>query len=259
VCHHQQGAPAPAIDLPSENAAVCDEWMPLLQLRLTPAQFRQLPRHAAYRYDFLDGEAWINPRPRYYHALLDLDGLALEGAAALEPRPLHPADWEELVEVFATAFRNQQPFAGLDEETRRGAARRSLEQTRDGGDGPWVEAASFVAADAEGRPIGAILITLLPEHDPTDWDAYHWSSPPPPDCVARCLGRPHLTWVFVHPERAGRGVGTALLGAAAAALRGRGYTSLLSTFLAGNDSSMLWHWRAGFRLLTHPGSRRRRP
>ena len=52
-------------------------------------------------------------------------------------------------------------------------------------------------------------------------------------------------------------MGTALLHAAAGALRALGYAEMVSTFLLGNDSSMLWHWRAGFRLLTHPASRRR--
>jgi hypothetical protein len=32
---------------------------------------------------------------------------------------------------------------------------------------------------------------------------------------------------------------------------------LSSTFLQGNDSSLLWHWRNGFELLENPGSRRR--
>jgi GNAT superfamily N-acetyltransferase len=104
--------------------------------------------------------------------------------------------------------------------------------------------------------VGAALVTLLPDRDATDWDSYHWHEPPPPDCIARRLGRPHLTWIFVHPAAAGRGIGSALLRQVAAALRGLGYTELASTFLAGNDSSMLWHWRQGFRLLAHPGSRR---
>ncbi len=233
--------------------------MPFLQLRLTPGQFAQLPRHTAYRYEYLDGEAWLSPRPRYYHALLELEHLRLDGAAEIAARPLVPADWDELVEVFAGSFAEQQPFAGLSAEARLVAARHSLDQTRTGGDGPWIDAASFVAADDDGRPVGAILLTLLPLGDPTDWDAYFWPAEPPADCIERRLGQPHLTWVFVHPERAGRGVGTALLGRAAAALRGLGYTSLLSTFLMGNDSSMLWHWRVGFRLLTYPGSPRRHP
>jgi L-amino acid N-acyltransferase YncA len=66
-----------------------------------------------------------------------------------------------------------------------------------------------------------------------------------------------LTWIFVSPQRAGHGVGTALLAAAVGALRTMGYTELVSTFLRGNDSSMLWHWRNGFELLAYPGSPRR--
>ena len=36
-----------------------------------------------------------------------------------------------------------------------------------------------------------------------------------------------------------------------------GYTELISSFILGNDSSMLWHWRNGFELLPYSGSRRR--
>src|SRR5947208_435903 len=91
---------------PPEGLTVCDEWMPFLQLPLTPAQFLQLPRHAAYRYDYEDGKAWVNPRPRYYHALLELEGLTLDSPfeVGVAVRPLAPADWEALIEVFAEAF-----------------------------------------------------------------------------------------------------------------------------------------------------------
>ena len=97
-------------------------------------------------------------------------------------------------------------------------------------------------------------MTLLPDEDPADWDSFQWREPPPADCVERRLGRPHITWVFVSPWHAGRGTGTALLATAAAALRELGYRQLASTFLLGNDSSMLWHWRNGFQLLAYPGS-----
>jgi L-amino acid N-acyltransferase YncA len=67
-----------------------------------------------------------------------------------------------------------------------------------------------------------------------------------------------LTWIFVSPWMAGQGIGTALLAAAVKALRELGYEHLLSTFMLGNESSMLWHWRNGFQLLAFPGSMRRR-
>ncbi len=76
--------------------------------------------------------------------------------------------------------------------------------------------------------------------------------------MARRLGRPHLTWIFVHPFAAGQGAGTALLRAATRGLLALGYAELASTFLLGNESSTLWHWRNGFRLAGSPWSRRRR-
>jgi GNAT superfamily N-acetyltransferase len=122
-----------------------------------------------------------------------------------------------------------------------------------------IEQASFVALDKNNRPgtkIGAILVTLLPDGDVMDPDSYYWREPPPADCIRNRQGRPHLTWIFVSPLEVGQGVGTALLTAAGNKLFEMGFTQLVTTFISGNDSSMLWHWRNGFRLLAYPGSRR---
>ena len=106
-------------------------------------------------------------------------------------------------------------------------------------------------SDKSGAPLA---VTLLPATDPTDQDSYCWDGPPPENAIARLFGRPHLTWIFIVPHAAGHGVGTALIRAVASALRELGYTELASTFLVGNDSSMLWHWRVGFRLLSYSSS-----
>lgn len=242
---------------------MCDEWMPRLELPISFEHFQQLPRNAAYKYEYFKDRAWLNPRPRYYHALLDLELWAAHPLEGVSPkarlRAVQPADWEELAPLFAAAFERQQPFCGLDDERALTAARKSLTYTRSGGDGPWIEPASFVATDGNTGPdVGAILVTLLPDSDPSGWHSYHWNEPPPPDALECRLGRPHLTWIFVSPFVAGQGVGTLLLGAAVRQLLALGYKQLASTFLIGNDSSMLWHWRNGFRLLAYPGSWRRR-
>jgi GNAT superfamily N-acetyltransferase len=232
-----------------------DAWMPTIELRMTVAEFRRLPRNAAYRYEYLEGKAYLSPRPKHYHALLDLSELPAP-TADVDIRLLPEEEILELVPLFAGAFAHIQPYGSLEGTMREEAARQALERARTGGDGPWVRPASFVARQGSDA-IGAILITLLPDTDPCSWDSYRWPEPPPSDCVERGLGRPHLTWVFVSPWEAGRGVGTALLATAGHALSRLGYRELLSTFMVGNDSSMLWHWRNGFRLLTHPGSLRR--
>jgi hypothetical protein len=235
---------------------MCEEWMPCLTLPLTLEQFHQLPRNAAYKYEFLGGQVYLTPRAKHFHALLDLQ--PLEGEAGISLRSVRAEDWAHLETIFVSAFRRIQPFGSLDEATQHEAARQCLKRTCNGGDGPWIETASFVAVAPETpeQLIGAILITLLPDGDPTDWDSYHWLEPPPEDCVQRRLGRPHLTWIFVSNAEACQGVGTTLLAAAVRELLALGFTQLASTFLLGNESSMLWHWRNGFRLLPYPGSRR---
>jgi GNAT superfamily N-acetyltransferase len=237
---------------------MCDEWMDGLQLPLTIEQFHRLPRNAAFKYEYFGGAAYLSPRPKYFHALLELPAQPLPNAAAVALRPTQDGDWEGLVPLFAAAFRGVVPFGTLEDGPRRDAARKSLQFTRDGGDGPRIDRASFVAETSDGtHALGAILVTLLPDEDPSEWTAFHWKEAPPADCLERNLGRPHLTWIFVSPIDSGRGVATALLNAAVRELLAMGYARLASTFVLGNDSSLLWHWRCGFRLAEYPGSLRK--
>jgi hypothetical protein len=236
---------------------MCEEWMPLVKVPMSIDQFHELPRNPAYKYEYLNGQAYLSPRPKHYHALLELSPMSAQTTA--EIRPARAEEFPALEAIFSGAFGRIQPFGSLADDRRREAACQSLERTRTGGDGPWIAPASFIAWDRESQEaIGAILITLLPDGDPCDWDSYYWRDPPPPDCIARRLGRPHLTWIFVGPWYCGEGLGSALLAAAVNALLELGFTQLATTFLVGNDSSMLWHWRNGFRLLAYPGSKRTR-
>jgi GNAT superfamily N-acetyltransferase len=231
-----------------------------LRLPLNRDEYHELPRHAAYRYEYIDGEAWISPRPQFRHCRLDLaTGPADDGQTRSwegSVRALHDEDWERLPPLFAWAFREVEPFAGLNDAGLLHAARQCLEQTRNGGDGPLIPPACFVAHTEEGL-LGAALVTLLPLADPTGWNGYHWAQPPAPDVIATRQGRPHLTWIFVPPLKVGRGIGAALLHACCQQLRSMGFGELLSTFLDGNTPSTLWHWRMGFALLQHPESYRR--
>ncbi len=249
---------------------MCDQWMPALTLPLTFEQFRQLPRNAAYKYEYFGHAAHLTPRAKAYHAVLDLAAFAPEaetsdpeapGQAApaserIVLRRLHRRDLPRLTPLFAAAFDNLQPFGSLDDDARLRAAEVCLTRTFAQGDGPRVRSASFVAW-SDDHPVGAIFITLMPDGDPCDWNAYHWTKPPPRDLLRRRGGRPHVTWIFVSPWFKGSGVGTALLTASVNTLRRLGYPRLLSTFFSANDSSMLWHWRSGFKLLSYPGSQRR--
>lgn len=237
-----------------------DKWYRNVRIKMSMAQFHQLPHNAAYKYEYLDGQALLSPRPKSFNALLELQPRSAPAQPLLpEPvqiRALEDTDWERLARLFAAAFHRVQPFAGLDENERLQASRECLDQTRSGGDGPLVTPACFVATGADGGPLGAILVTLIPKREVGDWWDGRWPEPPPADALERRLGRPHLTWIFVTPWFAFHGLGSTLLAHAGNALLGLGYTELATTFLAGNDSSTLWHWRNGFRLVPYPGSPR---
>ena len=242
--------------------AMIEKWFTTIELPLTFAQFLALPQNPAYKYEYFDGRAWLTPRPKSCHALLDLRSVTGPVAALATQddfivRRLVDEDWRQLPPLFAAAFHRVQPFASLADEVRLEAAGECLRRTKEGTEGPLIAEANLVAAcKSDDAPIGALVTTLMPARDPSQWDSWRWETPPPPDAVARGIGRPHLTWVFVSPWHARRGVGTALLDAAVRALAGLGYPELASTVLLGDESSTLWHWRAGFRLLPYPGSLR---
>ncbi|MEZ6053137.1 MAG: hypothetical protein R3C02_17395 [Planctomycetaceae bacterium] len=242
-----------------------EKWYPFIKLPLTIEQFDQLPRNPAYKYEYIEGEAWLTARPRTYHALLALEkrtpASTVEGFGREEisVRKLDEDDWEEFPSLFAWAFHRVVPFSLISVEDRLTAATQCLEHVRKGGDGPLIKDACYVARcdTAEGeRLLGAILITLMQNGELERFDDPTWKEHAPDNALAAGWGRPHLTWIFTDHWNARHGIGSLLLDHAVNALLDLGYTELASTFLLGNESSTLWHWRNGFQLKSYPGSPR---
>ncbi len=121
--------------------------MRLVKIRMSIREFHQLPRHPAYKYEYIDGETWLTPRPKTYHALLDLraadDSADADGVTT---RPLEADDWDALTNLFSAAFGDRPPFLGLGDRKRRAAARAILDRCHTGGDGPLIEQASLLAS-----------------------------------------------------------------------------------------------------------------
>ena len=227
-----------------------DDWFEVIELPITIEQFHRLPTNPAYKYEYFDDTAYLSPRPKCYEAMLDLGPVEVpEEIDAWGPvvlRPLREEDWEAFPPLFAGAFQRVQPFCGLDDDRRLRAAKECLVKTRAGGDGPLLPDACAVAVNkGDGHPVGAALVTLrkVREDDGADF---------------RDQGNehPHLTWIFVAPLITRHGIGSALLAATIRGLLGMGRSTLASTFLLGNESSTLWHWRNGFRVLGYRGSPR---
>ena len=234
-----------------------ESFLKSLQIPMTREQSARLPQNAAFKYEYIKDEVWISPRPWFYHAQLDLSSFApsevVDLTEPLEILSIQEEHRPSLPPVFARAFQRAQPFASLVGDESLHAVQSCLDRTWDGGDGPFIQRCSFIAK-MQDNVLGAILLTLLPDGDFTKWEKCEWTEPPPADCVEQGIGQPHLTWIFVDSWLAGRGIGTELLSTAVKELRALGYSQLISTFLSGNDSSMLWHWRNGFELLPHPTS-----
>ncbi len=238
-----------------------ERWYRSIKLKMTIEQFHKLPRDVSYKYEYIDGKAWLTPTPKQYHARLELarfeSAIGLELSPSVVVRRLQTLDWEVFPQLFSTSFWQVQPFASLGDEDRDQASRECLEKTRNGGDGPLIEQACMVAIGDDGRPDGAALVTITPDGELDDvWSGLIWHEPPPQDWLQRRVGRPHLTWVFVPPMLTRSGIGSALLAGVVQELRVLGYHHLVSTFLLGNHPSCLWHWRNGFKLAGSPGLRR---
>lgn len=238
-----------------------DNWYRTLHVPMSLDQFHQLPRNPAYKYEYIDGQAWLSPRPKTFTALLDVAPRPVEPLTSrgrpIEVRPIADADWPRFPKLFAAAFELVPPFAALSDDERLQASTECVAQTRRGGDGPLIGRASFAAVDpTDDRLLAAILITLIPKRDEGDsWDG-EWPEPPATESAQLLLGRPHLTWIFVPPHWARRGLGSGLLDRSVNALHEMGFADLGSTFLLGNESTMLWHWRNGFRILPNQWSLR---
>jgi len=234
-----------------------DEWFESIRLPITIEEFRRLPTNPAYKYEYFNNHALLTPRPRAYQAVRDLvsaDPPAVDPWGEHPLRRLRDDDWDRLPNLFAEAFWRVLPYAMLDDTRRLEAARKCITKTRTGGDGPIIPEACWIAAtEDDDQPVAAALTTLQPRIDEEDEPLDDDPDDPPPV--------PHLTWIFVPPLLARHGVGTALLANVSRALVDLGHDRLDSTFLLGNESSTLWHWRNGFRLRGYgiiPRRRRRR-
>jgi hypothetical protein len=231
-----------------------NDWFSETTIELGWTAFQRLPRHAACRYEYRNERLHISGNPRFYHAVLDLDGIpdARQRTGNDRFRPIQAADWPKLSEVFVDAFSRSEPFVHLKPDVRLVAAATLLEETRHANYGPLVEAASF-GLFAEGKLSGAAVVTLIPSGSLSNFSVPDWQAPAPPDAVQERWGQPHLTWIFVASSWQRRGEAGHLLAESAGVLKSLGYSSLASTFLLGDHASMLWHWRMGFELLGYAG------
>jgi GNAT superfamily N-acetyltransferase len=236
------------------------DWFRTVEFPLAWDAYRRLPRHSAYRYEYRQGKATITGRPLYRHCRIPIppSPAPSETTPALQTLELVPwtqasltaGQKDRLVDLYQAAFAETVPFPALTKEDQFAAAFSILGGSIAGFDGVPIPQASFVIRSrAEKMPVAAALLTLTAPGNWTDFTDPAWKAAPPKDPVRQQWGHPHLTWLFVRPDFQRQGLGTRLLTQARQQLSQLGYAWLFSTFLVGNNSSLLWHWKQGFELI----------
>jgi GNAT superfamily N-acetyltransferase len=237
-----------------------ERWFRPLRVSMSFESYKLLPRHPAYTFEYWDSQLRISPRWQSHSMFLEIrppeTRSQADDSCIASVRPLVTGDWKVLPEVLAEAFQDTPPLGTLGWRRRVYAARDWLYATRDGSEGPLVEPACVVAVDREdnAQVLGVLVVTLMIGWTRSCYASRRLEIPPSPPDLAEDREQPQVSWIFVQPGASGQGVGTALLEAAMGSLWSLGYRELASATHRGNDSSMAWHWRNGFRLLPHPES-----
>ena len=117
-----------------------------------------------------------------------------------------------------------------DEGETESDAVAEVERTIEGEYGPFLKDCSFVVED-DGRIVGASMVNLFD-------------------------GQPFLTYVVVHPEMQGRGIGTSLIAATGEALRSAGHARMDLFVTESNEPAVNLYEKLGFEVvdrITEPG------
>lgn len=213
-----------------------EDWFKHMEVPMPLADWRRLPRNAAYKYEFVEGKALIFPEPTCADVVLDLRTFSPPAPDPREEwllREMTSDDWNSLPEIMARAFSGVAPFATLTNEELPLVSADCLAETRQGKDGSLLPGACMVLAEkndasSDHSLAGAALVTIRPGETTGGHPT------------------PLLAWIFIDRWTKRRGGAAALLAAVVGALRTLGYTHLESVVCPGNHATVMWHWKMGF-------------
>ena len=232
-----------------------DRFFPFYKIPLAYEDLDRIPQMPGFKWEYSDGCLILSERMNCFHATLPVS--RREARAELgevrplsaeykgvRVRPLRDDDWPALPGLMRDAFSRTVPFSIIDHEKAVEASETLVAECRDGKEGPLVPEACFVAEAEDLGELGgggpglasAVIVTVRKRRHFIDAD--HRREPPDE--------KPHLTWAMTRFWGRRAGLATELLGHAVNGLADLGWDELDSTFMEGNHSSTLWHWRNGF-------------
>lgn len=194
-----------------------------MQFPLSLELLHRLPRHPDWRYELVDGEAWLSPRPR---PLGFVRSTAVPVPTAptpgVEVRTVRTArDRAGVAALLVDLWSEEDPYRSFADDVRNAELQREVERAVIAPDA--LEGA--VCLDARGL-CACVLVT--------------GSSPPA------------LSWLSVHRDVRGRGLASAMLDIVLGAMARRGVRAVASYASAANVPSLRWHLARGFELTPDP-------
>ncbi len=193
----------------------------MLKFSVSSDAWRRLPRHPDWKYEMVDGEAWLSPRARpLLFRRSSSVAVPMAERSDAEVRTLDTRrDRSEIAKLLMDTWVDEDPYRSLEdpETLLQAELERSLNAPSLG----------IVAVEAETICAVALVGTAA-------------------------AGAPMLTWLTVRREARDRGLATALLCVIVETLSARGVDELTSATSAANVPSLRWHLTRGFQLAPDP-------
>lgn len=197
---------------------------------MTVAEFNRLPRHPDWKWELLDGELFLNHRPRPIDLIRPVSTDIATASGHAVTLVDAGADQDDVQSFLFDVWRDEEPYRYMDphhvESVIVAAFQRSWARL--------VEPVGVWVHDDQG-PAGLLLVT-----GPGRWTGSE---------------HPMLRWLTVRWDARLSGIATAMLAQVMTELNGRGVRAVVSGTSPANRASIQWHWRHGFHPLPDPLAR----
>jgi len=191
-----------------------------MRFLLSTELLQRLPRHPDWRYERIDGEAVLSPRPRPLHLRRPTDLPVPKTQSNADVREFDGSfDWAAVAALLLDTWSHEDPYRSLENPAE--VLRSETER--------YLGTADFGAVAVDGDAVRAVALVY-----------------------GGVNSAPTLSWLTVESDARERGLATGLLALITTALRARGIGELASATSAANTPSLRWHLSRGFQLAEDP-------
>ncbi len=188
---------------------------------MTIEEFHSLPREFGWKYEFIDGRLYLEPR--YVHVKVARRTRLFKHEGHVLLRDVRPGDLDELALLDFECFLGTSEYYNWPVDMVRETAQTTVEEYFDGKRGKPLDDSRLALDPVSGRIIGAALVN-------------------------QGLNPPTLDLLMVAPSSQHHGVATEMVREVMTNLNQRGESQLRSSYDVANTPSVRSHAKMGFRL-----------